>query len=84
MALTDTAEYSQFVRRILAAYERRVVATGDAESLSELAALAAAVNRTTVAVVGRLMDDHGYSFADIGRGLGVSRQAARQRFGDHC
>lgn len=77
---TDIEEYTAFVKRILRATERRVSA-GDIEGLKALAELESEVNRALGKAVARLHDEPwGYSWTDIGRALGVTRQAARQRF----
>jgi hypothetical protein len=62
-----------------AAYARRI-ADGDIESLTPMAALADDIDaaiRTAVTGLRQL----GYSWADIGTRLGVTRQAAQQRWG---
>jgi hypothetical protein len=77
--VVENDEYAAFARRILAAYARRISA-GDVEALSLLASLGADVeNATRQAVTG--LREHGYSWADIGARLGVTRQAAQQRWG---
>lgn len=78
---TETTEYSRFARRIVSAYGRRIRENGDVESLAELVDLADDVNRTLAVVVTRLRDEQGYSWTDVGHALGVTRQAAQQRFG---
>lgn len=54
---------------------------GDLESLAELVALDAELQATIQRTVDRLRSEHGFSWGEIGRVLGVSRQAAQQRFG---
>jgi len=76
----ENPEYAAFARRILRAYARRISA-GDIEALADIIALAAEVdNATRQAVTG--LRGTGYSWADIGLRLGVTRQAAQQRWGD--
>jgi hypothetical protein len=78
-AAVENDEYAAFARRILRAYARRI-ATGDIDALVMLTDLAAEVeNATRDAVIG--LRDFGYSWADIGTRLGVTRQAAQQRWG---
>ena len=78
--VVENDEYAAFARRILAAYARRIAA-GDIESITLLVNLGTDVeNAIRDAVIG-LRDDHGYSWADIGTRLGVTRQAAQQRWG---
>jgi hypothetical protein len=78
--VVENDEYAAFVRRVLAAYARRI-ATGDIENLTLLASLAADIDTATRQAVTGLRDQHGYSWADIGHRLGVTRQAAQQRWG---
>ena len=73
----ENDEYAAFVRRILRAYSRRV---GDVEALALMLGLAKEIDTTiTEAVKG--LRDCGYSWAEIGVRLGITRQAAQQRWG---
>lgn len=75
----ENDEFAGFARRIIRAHGRRV-ATGDVEALRDLVALSATLdNAITEAVVG--LRAFGYSWAEIGQRLGISRQAAQQRWG---
>jgi len=75
----ENDEYGAFARRILRFYARRVSA-GDIEALASMTALAADIDTTIrTAITG--LREHGYSWADIGHRLGVTRQAAQQRWG---
>lgn len=75
----ENDEYGAFARRVLRSYARRV-ATGDIEALTCMAALADDIDTAIgIAVIG--LRQHGYSWADIGTRLGVTRQAAQQRWG---
>lgn len=75
----ENGEFAAFTRRIVAAHGRRV-ATGDIEGLADLAALSAEVDDAMQsAIVG--LRTAGFSWSDIGARLGMSRQAAHQRFG---
>jgi hypothetical protein len=77
--VVENDQYAAFTRRILRAYARRV-ATGDIESLTLLTDLADDIETATrSAVLG--LRAFGYSWADIGSRLGVTRQAAQQRWG---
>ena len=77
--VVENDEYAAFARRILAAYARRI-ASGDIESITLLVNLGTDVeNAIRDAVIG--LRSHGYSWADIGTRLGVTRQAAQQRWG---
>jgi hypothetical protein len=78
----ETREFDAFVRRILAAYARRVAA-GDVEALAALVALSAEVDAVTrLAVAGLRRPPYGYSWSEIAERLGISKQAAQQRYGD--
>jgi hypothetical protein len=73
-------DYGAFVRRIVAAHGRSIAA-GDVERLRDLVAVAEDVDRATdMAVAG--LRQHGYSWAEIASRLGITRQAAQQRWGN--
>ena len=76
----ENPEYAAFVRRILKAYARRV-AVGDIEALALMAELADRIDTSIRDAVTGLRE-HGYSWADISSRLGVTRQAAQQRWGN--
>lgn len=77
--VVENTEFAAFARRIIRAHGRRV-ATGDVEALRDLVALSADLDQAiTDAVVG--LRAFGYSWAEIGSRLGISRQAAQQRWG---
>jgi hypothetical protein len=72
-------EYAAFARRVLRAYARRV-APGDVEALTLMTDLAAEIDTAiSQAVTG--LRAFGYSWAEIGSRLGITRQAAQQRWG---
>ena len=74
----ENAEYGVFVRRVLRAYSRRV-GDGDVEALVLLVGLAEEIDTAMAeAVMG--LGARGYSWAEIGARLGISRQAAQQRW----
>ncbi len=77
--VVENDEYAAFVRRIIRAHAKRV-ATGDVEALTDMVGLSTLLDEAiTDAVTG--LRSHGYSWADIGSRLGISRQAAQQRWG---
>jgi hypothetical protein len=77
--VVENDEYAAFVRRIIRAYARRV-ATGDVEALADMVNLSELLDQAlTDAVTG--LRAHGYSWADIADRLGITRQAAHQRWG---
>jgi hypothetical protein len=77
--VVENDEYAAFTRRILAAHGRRI-AGGDIEGLASLATLAEDVDTAMRTAVEGLRAA-GFSWADVGSRLGMSRQAAHQRFG---
>jgi hypothetical protein len=76
----ENDQFAAFARRILRAYARRV-ADGDVEALRSLVCLSSDVDALTRESVKGLRE-FGYSWADIAGRLGVTRQAAQQRWGD--
>lgn len=78
----DHTDFVAFSRRILKALARRM-AVSDPEDLTELLALRddldAAIDH---AVVG--LRQNGYSWAEIARGTGTTRQAAFARWASKC
>ena len=77
--VVENDEYAAFLRRVIRAYSRRV-AVGDIEAIADMTALADEIAAATQAAVTDLRG-HGYSWADIGLRLGITRQAAQQRWG---
>jgi hypothetical protein len=75
----ENDEYEEFIRRILRAYSRRV-ADGDVEALSLMTGLANELDNAIAEAVKGLRS-RGYSWAEIGTRLGLTRQAAQQRWG---
>ena len=76
----ENDEYAAFARRVLRAYGRRIT-QGDIDAITELNDLFEEVESALGrAVLGlRLL---GYSWADIGKRLGVTRQSAHERWSD--
>jgi hypothetical protein len=78
----ETSEFAAFAKRILRAYARRVGDEGDIEALTDLVALSTALDEAIAnAVLGLRRANPPYSWADIGRRLGITKQAAQQRWG---
>lgn len=77
--VVENDEYADFLRRILRAYSRRI-ASGDVEALAHLADVAAELDVALHDAVTGLRG-YGYSWAEIARPLGITRQAAQQRWG---
>ena len=81
--VVETHEFVQMMRRMVAAHRRRVAA-GSPEDLAELIALAREVDAAIDQAARSLHDGQdgtpGMSWTQIAAALGISRQAARQRF----
>ncbi len=75
----ENDEYARFLQRVMRAYARRV-AGGDVDALADMAALATELDEAIAQAVTGLRKT-GYSWAEIAARLGVSRQAAQQRWG---
>ncbi|MGK5738510.1 hypothetical protein [Micromonospora sp. URMC 103] len=77
--VVENDEFAAFARRIIRAHGRRVAA-GDVEALRDLVALSANLDDAIgEAVIG--LRAFGYSWSEIGQRLGISKQAAQQRWG---
>ena len=75
----ENDEYGAFVRRVLRGYSRRV-ADGDVGGLILMTGLADELDAAIAEAVKGLRGC-GYSWAEIGSRLGITRQAAHQRWG---
>ena len=75
----ENEEYAAFACRVLRAYARRVAA-GDVEALSLMLGLSGQIDDAIAQAVTGLRG-FGYSWAEIGDRLGITRQAAQQRWG---
>jgi hypothetical protein len=77
--VTENDEYAAFIHRAIRAYGRRVAA-GDIDAITHMAAIAADCDiAISEAITG--LRAVGYSWADIAARLGITRQAAQQRWG---
>ena len=77
--VVENDDYTAFVRRVLRAYSRRVAA-GDVDAIADMIQTAADLDAAIhQAVLG--LRRTGYSWAEIGMRLAISRQAAQQRWG---
>jgi hypothetical protein len=77
----ENREFAGFCRRIIRAHARRV-ANGDVEALTDLVALSAAIDDAiTDAVLGLRAEPFHYSWSEIASRLGITKQAAQQRWG---
>jgi hypothetical protein len=76
----ENNDYAAFTCRILRAYARRV-ADGDIDALIAMTGLSAEID-TAIGQAVTGLRAFGYSWADIGSRLGITRQAAQQRWAD--
>jgi hypothetical protein len=79
--VVENDAYAAFARRVLRAYARRV-ATGDVEALIAMTGLAGDID-TAIGNAVTGLRGYGYSWAEIGTRLGITRQAAQQHWGGH-
>jgi hypothetical protein len=79
--VVENDDYAAFTRRVIAAHGRRI-ARGDIEGLATLADLADDIDTALHRAVAGLRAA-GFSWADIATRLGITRQAAHQRFTDN-
>ena len=75
----ENDEYSAFARRVIRAYSRRVAA-GDIDAISDMTRLADDLDQAIRDAITGLRS-YGYSWADIGTRLGITRQSAWERWG---
>lgn len=83
MARTSTVEldeYAAMVTRMIRALGRRA-ADSDATALEHLAAVQAEMDACMQTAVDGMRATYGVSWAEVGDALGVTRQAAQQRYG---
>lgn len=76
----ELPEYLAMVRRILRSAGTRC-ADADPEDLAQLLAIRASLDASIQVAVDGMREAHGFSWTDIGRAAGVTRQAAQQRWG---
>ncbi len=79
MSAGDHTPFQAFIRRVLAAYARRV-GEADVEDLAELLALQHDVEQAIALAVRRLRQ-RGLSWSRIASAAGTTKQAAQQRWG---
>jgi hypothetical protein len=77
--LAENDDYAAFAQRVIRAYARRV-ADGDVEALTLMLGLSAEID-TAIGQAVTGLRSFGYSWAEIGARLGITRQAAQQRWG---
>lgn len=79
---SDTEKAVDLAERMILAAERRV-SNLDIEGLTHLARLRSTVDAALHRSVTKLRTEEGggYSWTDVGRALGITRQSAQERFG---
>ncbi len=80
-ARVETADYTGFVVRAIRGLSRRAE-SGDLQALVGLRRLDQALALETLRAVHALHVIHGYGWPEIGLASGISRQGARQRWGN--
>jgi hypothetical protein len=77
----ENSEFAAMFRRFMRAYVRRVGAEGDLDAFAEFARLLEEGEEHLVDMVAMLRHEPwSYSWAEVGRALGISRQSAQERF----
>lgn len=76
----ENDEFFGMMRRLMRAAGKRV-GNGDPVDLAGLVALRKELEAIEVEAVGMMRDRYGYSWSEIGRDLGITRQAAQQFYG---
>lgn len=77
----ETVDMERFVRRVLRSITRRAV-EGDMEAVEALSRLEVGVRaELRLSVAALRAEPWSYSWTDVAEALGVSKQAAQQRFG---
>ncbi|WP_248579885.1 hypothetical protein [Nocardioides sp. InS609-2] len=78
----ETAEFAAMLRRMCASLGRRFDGgDGDVPDLAEFATVRKALDEAEHAAVAALRRRYGYSWAQVARPLGTTRQAAQMRYG---
>lgn len=75
----ENQAYLAMLRRMLRSYRNRVAA-GDIEDLAEMLALRSYFDELIGQAVEELREQQSYSWTDIGRAEGLTRQAAQQKY----
>lgn len=79
----DTSEFHAMLTRMVRSYGRRL-ADSDPSDLADALQLARQLEDAIGNAVAELRAVHGFSFTDVGAALGITRQAAQQRFARYC
>lgn len=83
--VTENPEYADMIVRLIRAMVRRVGVVGDVEGLADFVRVQKALDGAITEAVTELRKprgplEHAYSWADIGRVLGITRQAACEKY----
>jgi uncharacterized protein with PIN domain len=76
----ENPEFAQMMARFVRTYERRLSAA-DPSDLMDALAIAAQMDDMIGRAVRAQREAHGFSWAEVAAELGVTRQAAQQRWG---
>lgn len=75
----DTTEFAAMLSRMVTSYGKRL-ADSDPSDLVDAVSLQLQLERVIGQAIAQLRATHGFSWADVARELGVTRQAAQQRY----
>lgn len=80
--MVENDDYAKMLRRMVKSYGHRLAA-GDVEDLAAALELVHELNHVigNAITAGRATDPEGWSWTNIGRAAGTTRQAAQQRWG---
>jgi hypothetical protein len=76
--VVENDDFAKFVRRIIRRYAERV-SKGDIDALAQLASMADEIE-SAAGQAANALHQTGYSWTDIAKQIGMSRQGARQRW----
>lgn len=76
----ETPEFAAMLSRMVTSYGRRL-ADANPSDLADAVQLQRQLDEVIGQAVAQLRATHGFSWADLAAELGVTRQAAQQRFG---
>lgn len=77
----ETPEYVAMLRRMLRGLGRRMAEHSNPSDLADLVQLQRELDATIRQSVHAMRDEHGYTWQQLADELGVTKQAAQQRYG---